>query len=118
MSLLDEMYETVTAYRHVAATGGYGTVGTIEKWELVGELDMYIEASTPDDTIMNNQNYQGGVYKGLYPILYKGLLLEGDGIVDADGKSYVLKGEPQPWKFIQGHMACVLNTEQFVVPTE
>lgn len=116
LSILTEAYETAKVYKSVTTTGGgWSSSTSTTSWEYVQDIQIYIEPTTPDDTTINNQNYQGGVYRGLFPIEDSGVLQEGYGLIGADGTSYIVVGKPQPFNYILPHMACILKSRQFEV---
>jgi hypothetical protein len=116
LDLLDECYETASLYRQVtSSSGSWDSVTSSTAWVKVQDISIYIEPTTPADTELNDQNYQGGVYRGTLPIDYDGVLKENDGIIDSSGVSYIVTGSPQPFRHILPHIYCVLKTRQFQV---
>jgi len=114
--ILEESYETVKVYKPVeTGSGGWDSASTTSSWEYVQDVRISIEPTTPADSILNDQNYQGGVYWGMLPIEYSGVLVEGYGIMSIDNTSYIVVGKPKIFKTILPHVACVLKSRQFVV---
>lgn len=118
LDILEEAYETAKIYKATSSSGGGWDSDTdppSSAWEYVQDVQIYIEPTTPNDSKLNDQNYQGGVYKGILPISYDGVLAESYGLIDSHNESYIVVGKPQPFRFIIPHMECVLKSRQFTV---